>query len=192
MGDTATSTETVDTAETADNPTLGTRPGSTETVDTTETVVTEPTEFEHLPENHPVLVALRKANDKARAAEAKVKSFEDRDKSELELANETVANEQNAREAAENELRRYRAAVKYRLSDEDLDLLGTGTDEEIDARAKRLGELANAAGSAPKPNPVVGQATESAGSIDEQIAAAQKAGDVTRVIHLQNQKLART
>lgn len=189
MGDTAPSTETVDTAETADNPTPGPQPGSAETVDTTETVVTEPTEFEHLPENHPVLVALRKANDKARAAEAKVKSFEDRDKSELELATETAANEQALRETAENELRRYRAAVKYRLSDEDLDLLGTGTDEEIDARAQRLAALANAATSTPKPNPVVGQSTGSAGSIDEQIAAAQQAGDTARVIHLQNQKL---
>lgn len=189
MGDTTPSTETVDTAETADNPTPGPQPGSTETVDTTETVVTEPTEFEHLPDNHPVLVALRKANDKARAAEAKVKSFEDRDKSELELATETAANEQALRETAENELRRYRAAVKYRLSDEDLDLLGTGTDEEIDARAQRLAALANAATSTPKPNPVVGQSTGSAGSIDEQIAAAQQAGDTARVIHLQNQKL---
>lgn len=189
MGDTAPSTETVDTAETADNPTPGPESGSAETVDATETVVTEPAEFEHLPDNHPVLVALRKANDRARAAEAKVKTFEDRDKSELELATETATSEQAAREAAENELRRYRAAVKYRLSDEDLDLLGTGTDEEIDARAKRLAALANAAGSAPKPNPVVGQTTGDAGSIDEQIAAAQLAGDTARVIHLQNQKL---
>jgi hypothetical protein len=55
--------------------------------------------------------------------------------------------EQTARQAAEqtaqsasNELARAKAALKYKLADEDLDLLGTGTPEEMDARAKRLSE----------------------------------------------------
>lgn len=55
--------------------------------------------------------------------------------------------EQAARQAAEQtaqsastELARAKAALKYKLADEDLDLLGTGTPEEIDARAKRLSE----------------------------------------------------
>jgi hypothetical protein len=55
--------------------------------------------------------------------------------------------EQTARQTAEqtaaqnaNELARVKAALKYKLADEDLDLLGTGTPDEIDARAKRLSE----------------------------------------------------
>jgi hypothetical protein len=44
------------------------------------------------------------------------------------------------KEAAETavELAKLRAAVKHGLSDDDLDLLGTGTVEEIEARAERL------------------------------------------------------
>lgn len=56
--------------------------------------------------------------------------------------------EQTARQAAEQtaqqhaaDLARTKAALKYKLSEEDLDLLPTtGTAEEIDARAKRLSE----------------------------------------------------
>lgn len=56
--------------------------------------------------------------------------------------------EQAARQAAEQtaqqnaaDLARTKAALKYKLSEEDLDLLPTtGTAEEIDARAKRLSE----------------------------------------------------
>ena len=61
---------------------------------------------------------------------------------QTELQREQAARqtaEQNAQQNA-NELARARAALKYKLADEDLDLLGTGTPEEIDARAKRLSE----------------------------------------------------
>jgi hypothetical protein len=61
---------------------------------------------------------------------------------QTELQREQAARqtaEQNAQQAA-NELARAKAALKYKLADEDLDLLGTGTPEEIDARAKRLSE----------------------------------------------------
>lgn len=48
--------------------------------------------------------------------------------------------EQTAQQNAAD-LARTRAALKYKLSEEDLDLLPTtGTAEEIDARAKRLSE----------------------------------------------------
>lgn len=43
-------------------------------------------------------------------------------------------------DASSSELARLRAAMKYGLEDDDLDLLGTGSAEEIDARAKRLSE----------------------------------------------------
>jgi hypothetical protein len=50
------------------------------------------------------------------------------------------AAEQTAQQASAD-LAKARAALKYKnLTDEDLDLLGTGTPEEMDARAKRLSE----------------------------------------------------
>lgn len=42
--------------------------------------------------------------------------------------------------AAEAELAKAKAALKYKLSAEDLDILGNGTPDEIDARAQRLAE----------------------------------------------------
>lgn len=50
----------------------------------------------------------------------------------------------DARETADKstaELIRMRAAVKHGLSEDDFDLLGTGTEDEVDARAKRVAEL---------------------------------------------------
>lgn len=61
--------------------------------------------------------------------------------------------------AAEAELARAKAALKYKLADEDLDLLGSGTPEEIDARAKRLSERL-----APKAPDFDGGSRKSAGS----------------------------
>lgn len=70
--------------------------------------------------------------------------------------------------AAEAELARAKAALKYKLEDEDLELLGSGTPEEIDARAKRLSERL-----APKPANYDGGARTSA-------AAPQNMNDVIR------------
>lgn len=61
---------------------------------------------------------------------------------QTELQREQAARQaaEQTAQAASSELARARAALKYKLADEDLDLLGTGTPEEIDARAKRLSE----------------------------------------------------
>jgi len=145
--------------------------------------------IENLPDDHPVVIALRKANKEAADARAKVKEFEDRDKSELDLALEAAAEAGKAKAEAELENQRLRAAVDFGLSPEDLALLGDGPADGFRDRAKALAErLATTSG--PRPNTIVGQQPDAAGSIDEQIAIAQKAGDVRQVIHLQNQKLA--
>lgn len=51
--------------------------------------------------------------------------------------------------------------MKFGLSDEDLDLLGDGTDEEVEARAQRLAELAGdkSGPRRPTPNPAQGNAS---------------------------------
>ena len=44
------------------------------------------------------------------------------------------------RDSARADSTRLRMAIKYKLDEDDLDLLGTGSDEQIEARAKRLAE----------------------------------------------------
>ena len=175
-------------AETANPPAQGEVPRP-ETGKPAETAPENPPSTEKLPDDHPVVIALRKANQEAAAARAKIKEFEDKDKSELDKAIEAAAAAVKAQAETELENQRLKAAVKFGLSEDDLALLGDGPADGFMARAEAL--AARLAVSTPQPNPIVGQAADAAGSIDEQIAAAQKAGDVNRVIHLQNQKLAR-
>lgn len=54
------------------------------------------TSDERLPDDHPAVVALAKANKEAEAARLKVKEMEDRDKSELQRAQDAVAEKEAA------------------------------------------------------------------------------------------------
>lgn len=97
----------------------------------------------------------------ARKNEARAKENAEKAKrlDELEEASKTEqqkladAAELARKEAAETaaELAKLRAAVKHGLSDDDLELLGTGTAEEIEARAERL--AARLKGTTPPPAP---------------------------------------
>lgn len=79
----------------------------------------------------------QRAKENAEAAQRLTEIEEAQKTEQQKLAD---AAEQARREAAETaaELAKLRAAVKHGLSDDDLDLLGTGTAEEIEARAERL------------------------------------------------------
>lgn len=121
--------------------------------------------------------------------------IEEASKSEQQKLAEAA--ERSRQEAAETaaELARLRAAVKHGLSDEDLDLLGTGTPEEIEARAERLAARLKAATPPPTP-PVDGQGRNgdpviSSGGeekdLEEAIAAAQKSRDFAAAIQLKQQ-----
>lgn len=62
-------------------------------------------------------------------------------KSEAQKQAEALRATETRAASAEAELAKARAALKYKnLTAEDLELLGSGTPEEIDARAKRLSE----------------------------------------------------
>lgn len=134
----------------------------------------------------------RKAADKARTeAEAKVKEFEDRDKSEQQKANERAEEAEKAAEQAKAEALRYRIAAKNEISDEDAEIFLTGTDEDtLTKQAERLVALRGeqAAPRTPKPDP--SQGSRGPVDLDAQIADAEKKGDVRASIRLKQEKAA--
>ena len=90
------------------------------------------------------------AKKRAQELEAKVREFEDATKDEKTKL--TEAKEQAASEAAEAkaEVSRLKMAIKYGLDEEDLDLLGTGDEEAIERRAKRLAERSGSSDDPPR------------------------------------------
>ncbi|WP_159844900.1 hypothetical protein [Nocardia sp. CY41] len=122
---------------------------------------------------------------------AKVKQFEDRDKSDSEKQADRIASlEKDAADAKVLALR-YKYAAKHQISDEDAELFLVGTDEETIAKqAQRLAERGSA--SAPQPGTYVpGEGrTPATPNLDEQIAEAQKNRDFTRAIALKQQRSA--
>lgn len=80
-----------------------------------------------LKDAEPVLEAARQAEEDAKDEKTKL----------------TEAKDEAAQEAAEAkaEVTRLKMAIKYGLDEEDLDLLGTGDEEAIENRAKRLADL---------------------------------------------------
>lgn len=58
----------------------------------------------------------------------------------------------DAAQSATVELARLRAAMKHGLAEDDLDLLGSGTPDEIEARAARLAERIGATAGGPPPS----------------------------------------
>lgn len=65
--------------------------------------------------------------------------------SDAEKAAKAQKDLETEREALRNENIRYKAAITHGISDANLDLLGSGSEEEVMARAERLGLLEDAA-----------------------------------------------
>lgn len=133
-----------DTTETTDTPVVDETPtdaAPVEAADTTSEV-----------EKWKALARKNEQRAKENADKAKrLDEIEEANKSEQQKLSEAA--EQARKEAAETavELAKLRAAVKHGLTDDDLDLLGTGTPEEIDVRAERL--AARLKGNAPPSAP---------------------------------------
>ena len=108
---------------------------------------------EQLPDDHPVVKALKKANEEAAAARVKVKEFEDAQKDDITRLSDNLAAEKDRADKAEAATARLQAAIDHGLTGDDLELLGTGTPDEIDARAKRLAERIGANQGPRRPNP---------------------------------------
>ena len=114
---------------------------------------------------------INKANAEARnlrtrvkeleAYEAKVRDIEEAQKSEAQKIQERADAAEQRAKAAETELVRERIARRHKIDDDDLDLLGTGTEEQIEARAERLAALKAAAVAAQVTAPPSEKPTES-------------------------------
>ena len=79
---------------------------------------------------------------------ARLARLEDLSKSEdQKLADRTAELDREAA-ALRSEVSRLRIAARYGIGEDDLDLLGSGDEDEIEARAKRVSELSAAAAAA--------------------------------------------
>lgn len=96
------------------------------------------TSTDRLPDDHPVVKALAKANEEAKQYRLKVKEFEDAEKTDQERLAEELEAAKAEGSSAKAEAAKLRAAIKHGLSEGDLDLLAPGTPEEIEERAEKL------------------------------------------------------
>lgn len=75
------------------------------------------------------------------ALAAKLKDYEDRDKSEAEKATDRIKTLESEVAAARRDALRFKIASQFGIGDEDADLFLTGTDEEtLTIQAKRLSD----------------------------------------------------
>lgn len=72
------------------------------------------------------------------AYEAKVRELEESQKTEQQKAIERAEKAEQDANSTRSELIRERIARRHGIADEDMDLLGSGTEEEIESRATRL------------------------------------------------------
>lgn len=146
--------------QTGDTPATGTSTDATSTDTSTETKdegseTEDPTNTveywkKHSRENE------KKAKANAAAAK-KLAELEEASKSEEDKRAEAARKIEGERDEARREAAIARAALKYGLSEEDLDLISGGDPEEIEDRAKRLSERISAPANGRKPDPTLGR-----------------------------------
>jgi len=110
--------------------------------------------------------------------------------SDIERANAETAERAKDAEEARAELARYKIAAKHGITDEDdLELLATAsTEEAMERLAARIATVPQTPGT-PKPDLSGGPRNEKTGTLAEQIAAAERAGDKSAVASLKAQQL---
>ncbi|HET8581764.1 MAG TPA: hypothetical protein VFL65_00820 [Jatrophihabitans sp.] len=133
MADSTESTDSTETTDDAESIESGAQGGATDQGD-------DALGEKGLRALHAERDARKAAEDRAKAAEAKIAEAERAKLTEKErLQLERDEAKKGAAESAA-ETARLRAAIKYKLDEADLEWLGTGTPDEIDERAKRLAE----------------------------------------------------
>lgn len=102
----------------------------------------------------------REAQRRATEMEARLKEYEDRDKSEMQRITERAVAAEAERDAHRVDLTRFRLATRYGLSESDLRFLPAGSDEEMEGLAKDLSDRLKAqapTGTTPGPRPDLSQ-----------------------------------
>jgi hypothetical protein len=84
--------------------------------------------------------ARREARANSDAAK-RLAELEESQKSKEQLIADRAAKAERERDDARTEGLRYKAAAKHGITEEDFDLLGSGDEEAIEARARRIGVL---------------------------------------------------
>lgn len=79
--------------------------------------------------------------EKFKADSERLRKFEEAEKSEAQKAADAVAAAQKAEADARAEAVRYKAAAAHGIGPDDIDLIGSGSEDEVMARAERLGRL---------------------------------------------------
>ena len=125
--------------------------------------------------------ALTKANSEAakyrtqvRDLEPKAKQFdalEQASKSDIERFQEKLAETQREADEARSDAIRYRVATEHGIKAENLDLLGSGTEDEIAARAVRVAAMQAIETGARRPAPDTSQGSSATGRPPDQDAA---------------------
>ncbi|WP_058725244.1 DUF4355 domain-containing protein [Curtobacterium luteum] len=88
--------------------------------------------------------------DDIKSKASKFDELEAANRSELEKVSATASEWEQKAAAANSELVRLRVATKFGISEEDLDLLGSGSEEELTKRAERIKSLTTPAEQEPQ------------------------------------------
>ena len=110
--------------------------------------------------------------------------------SDIERANAETAERAKDAADAKAELARYKIAAKHGITDvDDLELLASAsTEDAMERLAARISAVPQAPG-VPKPDLSGGPRDEKTGTLAEQIAAAETAGDKSAIASLKAQQL---
>jgi hypothetical protein len=95
---------------------------------------------DRLPDDHPVVKALHKANEEAKQARLKVKEYEDRDKTESERTSEKLSTLEKELTTAQADRVRFEIALDKGLTKSQARRLVGSTREELEADAAQLVE----------------------------------------------------
>lgn len=131
----------------------------------------------------------KRTSTERQAEQQELEAFRNATKTDQQRLEDAANAARTELQTAKSEAARLRVAVKHQIAEEDFELLGEGTEEQLTARAERIVALRGVAAqpAVPKPNPAQGSSASGTPDLQTQLAAAQKAGDWTAYIALQNQ-----
>lgn len=133
--------------------------------------------------------AARQATRERDTLAARLKEIEDRDKTEAERNREAAETATKERDEARSQLIRERVARRLQVPDALVDRLRGGTEEALEEDAKSLlGAITAREPNSKRPAgpPARDGNTPETPSLDQQITAAEKAGDWTEAIRLKS------